>query len=275
MKLIESPLFVLEQTDAMKFAHRKLLTNYYFNKENTEYWVGKGLFYYEKIGDTLFFYKKEYDFYHLFYISPSSEDLGKGLTQLSSRSDIIVADVLTKQKEISPILNAFLANKFFQYRSLVRMSRVKGVDIQNAVFHEHVRFASKGDEERIHNILDNNFDRYAEQIPNIDELGREIEIKNIIMVERDGVIAGLLHLNLSGLTSHLRRWFVNPDYRDQHVGSMLMRSYFSLSYQASRFILWVIIANDNAIKRYMHYGYIEDDLTDIILANKRHMHYGK
>lgn len=32
---------------------------------------------------------------------------------------------------------------------------------------------------------------------------------------------------------------------------------------------WVISTNDNAIKRYKHYGYIAESLYDYVLLNKK------
>ena len=35
-----------------------------------------------------------------------------------------------------------------------------------------------------------------------------------------------------------------------------------------RFILWVVATNENAVKKYQHYGYAADGLIDHVLANK-------
>jgi ribosomal protein S18 acetylase RimI-like enzyme len=139
---------------------------------------------------------------------------------------------------------------------------------------DDVRFASAGEVGRIHDVLNHNFDRYAEQIPSTGEIADGIAREQFLLVDKGGIVAGLVHYELTGLTSHLRRWFVNPDFRGQQVGSKLLRRYFALSGRATRFILWVLKSNENAIGRYLHYGYRVDDLADTIFINEETMRYG-
>ena len=47
-----------------------------------------------------------------------------------------------------------------------------------------------------------------------------------------------------------------------------MNKYFNLSSNARRFIFWVISTNENAIKRYEHYGYSKENLYDYVFINK-------
>jgi hypothetical protein len=51
-------------------------------------------------------------------------------------------------------------------------------------------------------------------------------------------------------------------------GAALMRRYFASQDAVKRFILWVAADNDNAIKKYEHYGYVADGLVDLVLANE-------
>ena len=272
---VRSPQFVMDQTETVKFVSRTLMTNFYFNKDMLDYWTRMALLFHEKIGETAFFFKKDLDFFHLYYVSPSYDELGRGLEALSSRPAIFATDVITKIGEGVAVLDIFHDHGFYRYRTLVRMCMTKSPHSQKTADSAEIRFARKDDIDKLHDILTGNFDRYAEQIPSTDEIAMDVENNKIIVKEKNGVIAGLIHYDLIGLTSHLRRWFVNPDYRDQHVGSKLLRSYFSLSHKATRFILWVLQANENAIKRYLHYGYREDNLIDTIFINQEQVNRGK
>jgi len=272
---VESPQFVVERTDAVKSASRNIETNLYAGKDVVEGWIRAGLLLHEEIGLSSFFFKKDADFFHLFYISPSRDDLGQGLEVLAGRPEILAADIVTKTAAKAPALDVFAKSGFHVYNALVRLCRTGNPGDGEQGLAGDVRFAAAADAGRIHEVLDRNFDRYAEQIPSAGEITEDIGRGRFLLVDKDGVIAGLVHFELTGLTSHLRRWFVDPRFRGQQVGSRLLRRYFSLSGKATRFILWVLRTNDNAIGKYLHYGYRVDDLTDTIFINKENMRYGR
>ena len=271
---VGSPRFVLERTDAVKSASRTVETNLFAGKDTLESWTRAGLLFHEEIGQSSFFFRKDADFFHLFYVSPSSDDLRKGLDELAGRAEILAADVVTKTASKAPVLDVFRENGFHVYNTLVRMCRAGSPCGEEPGLSDDVRFASADDAGRIHDVLNRNFDRYAEQIPSDGEIAEDISHQKLLLVDKGVVVAGLVHYELTGLTSHLRRWFVDPDFRGQQVGSRLLRRYFALSAKATRFILWVLRSNENAIGKYRHYGYRVDDLADSIFINKVNMRYG-
>ena len=272
---VESPRFVLERTDAVKSVSRSVETNFYAGKDVVESWIREGSLFHEEIGLSSFFFRKDADFFHLSYVSPSLADLGGGLAALAGRPEILTADIVTKTAAETPVLDVFAKSGFHVYNSLVRLCRTGNPGGGDQGPSGDVRFAAAADAGRIHEVLDRNFDRYAEQIPSTGEITVDIGRERFLLVDKDGAIAGLVHFELTGLTSHLRRWFVDPRFRGQQVGSRLLRQYFSLSRKAKRFILWVLRTNDNAIGKYLHYGYSVDDLTDTIFINKENMRYGR
>lgn len=275
MDLITNSLLVLEKIEEVKKGSRKLVSNYFYNEDTLGNWIRTERFFHERVGETVFFYRSDSDFLHLYYVSPSVEELGRGLTALSGRPEILVADVITKAEAKAGPMKIFQDHGFHLYSTLVRMSKLGGPPEQGARFDDDIRFAVKGDEEGINAILTGNFDRIAEQVPSVADIEREIESNNFLVCEKDGKLIGLLHYENIGMMSHLKRWFVNRDYRDQHIGSKFLKSYYFLTKKATRFILWVLKSNENAIKRYSHFGYREDGLIDTIYTNKGHMRYGK
>lgn len=271
---VENPQFVLGRTDTAKSISRSIETNLYAGKDSLENWIRAGLLFHEEVGRTSFFFKKDADFFHLFYVSSSRDDLGQGLAGLAGRPEILTADVVTKMSAEAPVLDVFRERGFHVHNTLVRMCRtgIPGGEAQGPS--DDVRLAKAGDVGRIHGVLNQNFDRFAEQIPSIGEIAEDVGREKFLLVDKSGIIAGLVHYELTGLTSHLRRWFVDPHFRGQQVGSRLLRRYFSMSGKATRFILWVLRSNENAIGKYMHYGYRVDDLTDTIFINKETKSYG-
>lgn len=272
---VGSPRFVLERTDAVRSIARGIETNFYAGKDTLESWTRVGSLFHEEIGSSSFFFKKDADFFHLFYVSPSRDDLGQGLEALAGRPEILTADIVTKAAAEAPVLGVFDKNGFRVYNTLMRLCRTGNPGGEGKGLPGDVRLAAAVDAGRIHEVLDRNFDRYAEQIPSTGEIAEDIGRERFLLAVKDGVIAGLVHFELTGLTSHLRRWFVDPGFRGQQIGATLLRRYFALSGKATRFILWVLRTNENAIGKYLHYGYCVDDLTDTIFINKENMRYGR
>ena len=271
---VGNPQFVLEQREAVKSGHGTLVMNFYVNKDVLGRWIASGDLFHEKIGDTAFFFRRDDDFFHLFYVSPTHDELGRGLMSLSGRPEILVPDVVTKTEEEVSVLRLFRSNGFHHYSTLVRMCVAGNLGGGANGVSDDVAFGSVGDVDRIRDVLTANFDCYAERIPSTAEIAADVADKKFLLIEKHGQIVGLVHYELIGLTSHLRRWFVDPGFRGLNIGSKLLHRYFSLSGKAARFILWVLRPNMNAIERYRHYGYREDGLVDTIFVNREGMCHG-
>jgi len=82
-----------------------------------------------------------------------------------------------------------------------------------------------------------------------------------------GALAGLLLFERRGVTSTVRHWLVDAAVRHRGVGGALMRRYFEGQRGVRRFLLWVAFDNEDAIRKYRHYGYAPDGLIDIVLVN--------
>ena len=78
-------------------------------------------------------------------------------------------------------------------------------------------------------------------------------------------MVGFLIYELKATTLYLRYWFTHPDYRDRKVGSRLLCRFFEEGKDTKRQLLWVIRTNDNAIKRYRHYSFVEENMYDYIM----------
>ena len=105
-------------------------------------------------------------------------------------------------------------------------------------------------------------------MPTYKELVDWIRQEHISLYEVDGKIAGFIIYDLNGQTSYLRYWFVHPEYRNKKIGSILLNKFFSDNQEAKRQLFWVIQSNENAIKRYKHYGFESENLYDFIMTNK-------
>lgn len=171
----------------------------------------------------------------------------------------LVADVVCRS---STETNIFNGTQFRKYMKLIRL--FMGKPAIDALFMEGVCLADQRQIQSIEALLDNEFDLLVDQIP--DRIAIEDAIKrDEILVLRDGTtLAGFLWYETKGKSSAIRYWCVSPEFRDKKVGGRLLKSYLAYCKNSIRHTLWVKEDNNNAIKRYGHYGYKTDSTYDYI-----------
>jgi ribosomal protein S18 acetylase RimI-like enzyme len=128
-------------------------------------------------------------------------------------------------------------------------------------------FATADQVPQILALLESSFNRFSDQLPTKSELEEAARANQIVWIVADGKVGALVHFETQGFTSTVRYWAVHPDCRDQRLGSRIIRHYFALHPKVKRFVLWVRADNENAVRRYLHFGYAPDGLVDQVLAN--------
>ena len=73
--------------------------------------------------------------------------------------------------------------------------------------------AGPADVQCVHELLPPSFDRYADQLPLPYEIEAAIDARQILIAQGNGRLAGLLFFETQGLTSTLRYWLVDPEFR--------------------------------------------------------------
>ena len=131
-----------------------------------------------------------------------------------------------------------------------------------------VVFAETSDKQAILDLLESSFDHYADQLPTLYEIEAALEAKQIFAIKCDGELAAILFFETQGFTSTVRYWVVAERFQSKRLGASLIRHYFATQSAVKRFILWVVATNENAVKKYQHYGYVADGLIDHVLANE-------
>jgi len=244
------------------------ITNFYSEPEKIKHWIENGQFHKMIIGNTVFFLKEEIEFSRLFYYSSSKEALNNSLSKFNSfiGNTLFVADVIGKESEVQSIAQVFNENGFYLYTTLNRMSRgTTKNDLKKP-------FAIKNSEiehsAAIFTLLHQYFDPIAEQLPTKDEIGNWIKLNHLFLIEERGKILGFVIFDLIGVTAYLRYWFVHPQHRNNKCGSTLLNEFFTRTAETKRQLFWVIQSNDNAISRYIHYGFKNENLFDYVITNK-------
>lgn len=242
------------------------ITNFYQSSAMVGLWTKYGSVNVYNFESSVFIIRQNNEFYNVYYACTSVVALQADLQKLSSVYDgkELVIDWLGREKEIACFDDLFSSCGFDCYCSLIRMSRPI---VQSEQSQPEVEYATLEDLSEIFLLLNNFFDQKSEQLPCIESLESWINARRVLKRVIDNKIAGFLIFEINGVTSYLRYWFALPDYRDKKVGSTLLRQFFAESSNAKRQYFWVVQNNDNALKRYRHYGFQEEDMYDRVYVS--------
>lgn len=241
------------------------MTNFYFDEVKHGFWIEKGICEYEWVSDTLFIVKKSKTFWNVFYCTTTLEAFSTDLGNFRSRypETIMMFDIVGRDVQCTPMVKLFKEQGFTEATSLVRMTRM--TKPMEYVSDNSIRQANLDEVASIHGLLHQFFDEKTEQIPFTEELEVYAREGHLLVCEENDKLAGFLIYEINATTLYLRYWFTHPDFRDKKVGSRLLRSFFEEGKDTKRQLFWVIRSNENAIKRYRHYGFAEENMYDFVM----------
>ena len=248
--------------------HRGFITNFFFDETKHKRWIENGSLFAETIGDVYFLVKCDENFWNVFYTATTLESLKSGLGIFGARhhDTTLMIDVVNRKDGCEQTAASLAEIGFRDYCRLVRMSK-KTTEV-NIPPSNDVSFATRDDAAEVLRLLCLFFDKKAEQIPSIEELETMAEQGLILVLKKENRIAGFIAYELTKASLYLRYWFVHPDFRELGAGSKLMNRFLYEGRGTKRIQLWVICSNENAVKRYCHYGYINENMYDYVITNR-------
>lgn len=238
------------------------LTNYFPEQSKVDKWCERKILWVIETEETSVFLKKDDGFTSVLYCTTNPIALSIALDQLP-RGDLYVIDQIIDVRTDVSILDILKRAGFRVRKSLVRMSKINKDAFLTDVQKKYV--STVQDIPLLFSLLQDNFDKYSEQLPTLEELKDFIEAQHVIVQRVDNDIAGFIIYDQSPSTLHLRYWLVNREFRNMGIGSSLFREFQQRGQSCKRHILWVMEDNINAIMRYRHYGYNEENMKDYIL----------
>lgn len=247
-------------------AKRKgFLTNFYLDEDKHSLWIDKGVCGYEWAGSTLFIIKQSPKFWNVFYCSTTLDEFSQDLSDFMAKHSemTMMFDIVGRDAQCQPIVEMFHSKGCKEATSLVRMTRMTTPMEYTA--DNSIRLATEKDIPVVSQLLHTYFDEQTEQIPYDEELLDYARQGHVLICEEDDKMAGFLIYELNATTLYLRYWFTHPDFRDKKVGSRLLRRFFEEGKDTKRQLFWVIRTNENAILRYRHYGFAEENMFDYVM----------
>jgi ribosomal protein S18 acetylase RimI-like enzyme len=269
MNEINSIEQILPLINSVKKESKKFFTNFFYDPKKLNLWIKKRILFYTNIDNSVVFIKKNKSFLNFFLCVNNSDELKDLLLKIRYRyTDVkLVTDIVEQEPRLGLVSDILEKAGFHKYTSLVRMSRLINNTNEDS-FVPNVNYANINNLMQLNNLLNTYFDELAEQLPLIEELEEFIHSNKVLIVSENSEILGFVIFDIIGVTSYLRYWFVHPNHRNKKVGSTLLRKFFNESSNTKRQLFWVIEENENAIKRYKHYGFIPEALKDVVFINQ-------
>lgn len=267
MRKVES----FEQTQLFSKQVRSLrkgcVTNFFWDPQKHPYWLAEGSLAYEEFDEGFLMFHHSGTFSNLYYIATDYDAVATMLQAVQIEDDLVV-DVVLRGDEHSAI-EAFEGMGFELYRSLYRMSHVGQMVQHDWVKAPCVVQGTKADAALVHHVLLTDFDPLAEQIPSLKEIEDFSERGELSVIKDGDSLCGFLIAEITGATWYLRYWYTSPDYRNNGIGAKLLRTSLINGIQSKRQIFWVLSDNENAIKRYEHFGFSRENMNDYVLIKKK------
>jgi Acetyltransferase (GNAT) family len=266
MNLVEKAGDVLATIQRIKTAGGSTFaTNFFPVQARLDDWVARQELLSKDAGDIALFARKDRDFFHLYYCATSDRLLADTLGCSAFLKDKpITTDLIGRENMVQSQAALFSGRAFRSYAKLIRLARLGR---EGGLTDPSVEYATAPDVPLILALLESCFDPYSDQLPKLYELEEAVQARQIVLLRAEGNIGALVHFETQGLTSTVRYWAVHPEHREAKFGSRVIRHYFAMHPAVKRFVLWVRADNENAVRRYAHFGYAPDGLVDCVMVN--------
>lgn len=258
-----------EQIAAVRSLKEGYCTNFFMDAKRCDYLIQHAVLFTIVKEGVVFLLQKDGTFFHLYYCASSPHKLERTLkSALKEINNTCVIDIVGQKQELVEYQKVFRSVGFEDYCSLNRMSRKIDSNV-SLVSDGRINIGVLRDIEVVYALLQGYFDCYSEQLPSVQEIENWISAGHLLVCREKNFIVGFVLFDIIGVTSYLRYWFVHPDYRDKKIGSELLHRFFYESRTTKRQLFWVIESNENAIKRYLHYGFKPENMFDKVLIYRK------
>jgi ribosomal protein S18 acetylase RimI-like enzyme len=237
-------------------------SNLYLSHADVEILIAKEALWQIAIPGALIILRNDDKFFRVYHLAENNLSLEIALKSIPR--NVYVSDLIDRPEHGDKIISSYIKSGFKAHTILKRMTLIK--ESKKIDFITNKKFiASTEDVLSIHSLLERQLDPYSEQIPNIEDIKREVQQEHILIVRHGSDVAGMIMYELRGHMAHLRLWHVDNRFQGRGIGKSLMTIFLNRCCQAHRILLWVIASNTRSVSIYERYGFVFDGLQDQIM----------
>jgi GNAT superfamily N-acetyltransferase len=213
---------------------------------------------------SLFFIQKtQFHFWRFyFYIQDLQKINWSFFKEKELITEIVVRD--SKKEKWNLVLQEFQEKgNFKNYDSYIRLFKEKSEIKINKEDFSIIETANDLDLVFVQQLIENNFNKYSDKIPTLNEL--KTLVNTTFLIKEKGQIVAFFMTEKKGITLEFRYWLVLPEYRGKKFGKILMDYVLTFDPEIVRFTSWISLKNENVILAHKNLGFKEDGLTNYIL----------
>ena len=239
----------------LKQVRRCLLQNVYLSDGELSDIISKNKLYFHYLDDAyLLLYKKEHDYWRLYYYIADIEQF-----KMEDWSGSVVCEVFFQKitENLSSLFSAFVSAGLNEYARFSKYTRLNVGERVNEDF-SHIRIGAQG---VFYEALLTCFDRYTDYLPEEGEVN--VFLKNNICysyIDDNGKFCGGAVISIKGRVATEEFVFVLPENRGQGISKNLHKYCYNnieiiSSQKIDRFVSWVNDENENSWKYLLNAGY--------------------
>jgi GNAT superfamily N-acetyltransferase len=213
---------------------------------------------------SLFFIQKtQFHFWRFyFYIQDLQKINWSFFKEKELITEIVVRD--SKKEKWNLVLQEFQEKgNFKNYDLYIRLFKEKSEIKINKEDFSIIETANDLDLVFVQQLIENNFNKYSDKIPTLNEL--KTLVNTTFLIKEKGQIVAFFMTEKKGITLEFRYWLVLPEYRGKKFGKILMDYVLTFDPEIVRFTSWISLKNENVILAHKNLGFKEDGLTNYIL----------
>ena len=254
--------------ESIRNLQKGYVTNFFGDPIKHNYWIKTGALFFSGSENCYILLYKKNVLCHLFYIAINMKAVEEAINLILFETDCVI-DIVSKNDYPEEVLKLATVG-FKPYKQLFRMSHIGTLADKSWEIQDGVEYGQNDEAQQIYDTLQIGFDPFSEQLPTINEIEDYIQRQQLLVIKDKETLCGFLIFTLSGKTTwYLRYWYTNPEYRDQKIGSRLLKSSLAIGKSTKRQQLWVVSDNENAIKRYKHYGFSKESMINYVLIKRK------
>jgi hypothetical protein len=214
-------------------------------------------------------------FLKLHFLAKDADSLCEGIKMFEQKYDKslpLTCEIIGREGFVKEIATTLAPIGFLPRKRIRRMDSRRSDALPQELedlSENDVRFAEKGDATEVLELFRECFDLYSDSLPEMDELQKAIEKKQVVLLRRDGCVAAAHYFEIIGKTLH--GWFdcTKKEFRKQfafwEIQLFMAKHFHDIGFRPNRVVGWRDMDNARLMKMALMNHEIPEDMVDYIL----------
>ena len=186
MELVNNKETLYALIQKVKEGCTDFITNFFIDQDKINALITKKRIFFIDSPEGVLFFRKDSDFYHVYFCTCALDNL-RNLFFKNIPNQVCTIDLIGKFEDVASIINILSEVGFTQYNCLERFTRINSADSDYYSPGDEVEIATELYTNLIAEMMQNNFDKYSEQLYTVEEIKNLIVGRKVLII-KDGPI---------------------------------------------------------------------------------------